>query len=79
MLEGDGPLALTAYELISTRSSGIDVEALSRSLSDGNASTYEQLTMYAKNCALDYFQRQVSSNMKISSAVIKAARPSNCT
>ena len=48
MLEGDGPLALTAHELISTLSSAIlvdhfpHVEALSRSLSAGNASTYEQ-------------------------------------
>ena len=33
--------------------------------------------MYAKNCvceALDYFQRQVSGNMKVSLAVFKAAR-----
>ena len=71
------------HELISTLSSAIlvhhfpHVEALSRSLSAGNASTYEQLTMYAKNCvreALDYFQRQVSGNMKVSLAVFKAAR-----
>ena len=66
-------MVLNTYEVIDTVNSAIqaghfpNLESVSRKLSGGNASTYEQLTHYAKSCvqgALDYFEKQLTNSMK---------------
>ena len=56
-LEGDGPLALTCYEVISALTTSVNqvqhypnAQAVARSVSSGNVTTQQQLLHYALSC-----------------------------
>ena len=80
-LEGDGPLALTCFEIVDAVSAGIrvghapNVEAIARVR--GAPLAKQQLVDHAKRCVqpgLDYFQHQLGSSLKGPLAAFKAAR-----
>ena len=81
-LEGDGPLALIAYEEISTLRATIstghypNVVAVSETLSSV-LSCRNQLIAYAKAClkpAYDYFETKCNEDLAISISMFKCAR-----
>ena len=55
-LEGDGPLVLRCYEILSTLTAGIqvghypNVQAIARILSGGSPVTFQQWVEYANTC-----------------------------
>jgi hypothetical protein len=72
-LEGDGPLALHAYERISSLFSAIsthhfpNVISVARALSNGNTSHEQQLLAYADCCvqpAYSYFREKFEHDLK---------------
>ena len=83
-LEGDGPLALTSYEVISALTTSVNqvqhypnAQAVARSVSSGNAATQQQLLQYALSCVqpgLQYFLDRKGSSMEEPLACFKAAR-----
>ena len=81
-LEGDGPIALTAYEQMSTLYSHIsaayypNVNALARHQSEGISSREQQLLVYAKQCvtlAYTYFKAEFDNDLKPTLDAFKAA------
>jgi len=84
-LEGDGPLALTCYEVIervrqSVRTENIpNVRAISQKLTRQPRSHpfHEQWVTYARDCVqggIDYFSRQLSTSLKVSLDIFKSCR-----
>ncbi len=82
-LKGDGPLVLTAFEVVeevqAAARSGYtpNVEAVARSLSSGTPRRLAQLKAYSQKCiqpGLDYFDRQLTTSLKDSLTAFKAAR-----
>ena len=82
-LEGDGPLALHAYERISSLFSAIsthhfpNVISVARALSNGNPSHERQLLAYADSCvqpAYSYFRQKFEHDLKGCLDIFKAAR-----
>ena len=82
-LEGDGPLALHAYERISSLLSAIttrhfpNVNSVARALSNGNPLHEQQLLAYADSCiqpAYSYFREKFECDLKGSLEIFKAAR-----
>ena len=82
-LEGDGPLALSCYEAMSTVLASIqagrypNVQAVSKRLSNGDAQLYQKWYRYAVDCVepgLEYFADAVGGTLGNSMAVFKAAR-----
>ena len=85
-LEGDGPLALTAYQHISKLHYVVicehypNVNALAKNESEGSAVHEEQLKRYAKNCvqpAYEYFKAKFdidTGELKNTVLAFKAAR-----
>ncbi len=84
-LEGDGPLALECYEVISSLTAAVNMtvphypnlQAVARSLSGGNQHIQQQLLRYATACVqpgVQYFNERLNSSMKIPLAAFKAAR-----
>ena len=80
-LEGDGPLVLKCFEVLSTLAAGIqeghypNVQAIIETL--GTNSTQIQWCDYAKSCinpGLQYFLQKCSQELKESVAAFKAAR-----
>ncbi len=81
-LEGDGPLALECYEVISTLSETArishlpNVDAIARRLSQGNAQVEQQWKTYALKCVqpgLDYYRHHLSGCLQSPLAAFKAA------
>ena len=84
-LEGDGPLIMNSYDIVETMKSAIhasntpNVHGVIRRLSS-KMPTFQKsqnLFDYARNCVqpgIDYFQKQLTTNLKNSIAVFKAAR-----
>ena len=88
-LEGDGPLVLECFEIISTIQAAIhaghmpNVRAVVENLSSGTTvqqsqqqQAQQQLVAYARSCVLPgitYFQEQLQSSLKSSLLVFKAA------
>ena len=82
-LEGDGPLALSAYEHICFLDSFAstvhypNAAAVAHKLSYGNALVYQQMYSYGVSCAkpaYDYFKTKFYSDLKIPLSGFKAAR-----
>lgn len=82
-LEGDGPLALECFEVITMLQASINnqhypnVNAVARQLSAGNSVVMTQLVQYAQSCiqpGLQYFTTQLGSSLKVPLAAFKAAR-----
>ena len=82
-LEGDGALALVAYERVSMLYSVIstehypNVKAVAKQLSGGDPAREQQLMMYAKSCvepAYDYFKEKFDNELKAPLVAYKAAR-----
>ena len=82
-LEGDGPLALTAYENICFLSSFAstmhypNTAAVARKLSCYNQRVYQQMYDYALSCAkpaYDYFKLKFYNDLKVPMNAFKAAR-----
>ena len=82
-LEGDGPLALHAYECISSLFSTIsthhfpNVISVARALSNGNTSYEQQLLAYADFCvqpANSYFREKFEHDLKACLEIFRAAR-----
>ena len=67
-LEGDGPLALECYEVISSLTTAVNMvvphypnfQAVARSLSGGNQQTQQQLVQYATSCLASSFSMNAS-------------------
>ena len=83
ILEGDGALALVAYEQISMLYSGISTEhypnvyALAKSLSGGDNTREQQLVSYAKACVqptYSYFKSKFDNDLRPTLLALKAAR-----
>ena len=83
VLEGDGPLALVAYERLSTLFSVISTEyypnvtVVAKELSGGDPVREQQLVAYAKTCvqpAYCYFQTKFDNDLKSALLAFKAAR-----
>ena len=83
ILEGDGPLVLSAYEQISALHSHIstayypNVNALASQLSEGVPSRKQQLLSYAEQCvtpAYTYFRDKFENDLKPIVDAFKAAR-----
>ena len=82
-LEGDGPLAFMCYEEVQRVIAAIRVahtpiatEAVIRNISTQN-SVQQPLRVYAKKCvqpALDYFQHQLDSSLKVPMSAFKAVQ-----
>ena len=81
-LEGDGPLALVAYQRVSLLYSHIssqhypNVAAIAKLLVEGNATCESQLTAYAKACcvpAYAYFREKFDGDLKHIVCAFKAA------
>ena len=82
-LEGDGALALKAYEIINTVVTAIQTDhwpnltAIAQSLLTQNTVLCQPLIDYGKQCVLKghvYFKQQLSGNFKEQLLVFKAAR-----
>ena len=82
-LEGDGPLVLRCYEILSTLTAGIqvghypNVQAIAQMLSEGSPVIVQQWVGYAKTCVkpgLQYFLNKFSEELRSSVAAFKAAR-----
>ena len=82
-LEGDGPLVFSCYEVIEKIQAAIhadytpNVDAVIRNLSSGVQNREIQLRAYSRRCVqpgLDYFNRQLRTNLQDGLAVFKAAR-----
>ena len=82
-LEGDGPLVLTCFEVLSTLTAGIqvghypNVQAIAQALSGGSPAVFQQWVDYAKACVrpgLQYFLDKFSQDLRGSVAAFKAAR-----
>ena len=82
-LEGDGPLALVAYQRLSVLYSHIssqhypNVAAMAKLLAEGNATHESQLIAYAKAClvpAYAYFRQKFDGDLKHIVGAFKAAR-----
>ena len=82
-LEGDGPLVLRCYEILSTLTASIqvghysNVQAVARTLSGGSPVTLQQWVEYANTCikpGLQYFLDKFSQELSGSVAAFKAAR-----
>ena len=82
-LEGDGPLVLRFYEILSTLTASIqvghylNVQAVARTLSGGSSVTLHQWVEYANTCikpGLQYFLDKFSQELSGNIAVFKAAR-----
>lgn len=80
--EGDGPLALSCYELVQEVVASIKVENVPNLQAviiqmSPHVAIQQQLKAYAKQCiqpGLDYFNQQLQSSLKDSLAAFKAAR-----
>ncbi len=79
-LEGDGPLALECYEIISTVLEGVRVtnypnlESVARHLSNGNQQVRQQLTAYAHAAVgpgLDYLVHVFIDTLKLTMDIFK--------
>ena len=79
-LEGDGPLAFNCYEVIDQVIASVatenipNVRALAETLTKQPRShpLHEQWVTYARSCVkdgIDYFNRQLTSSLKVSLAV----------
>ena len=82
-LEGDGPLVLTTYEIISALNTAArqayypNLSAVCRRFSSGNTQVERQLIDYAKGCVqpgLTYYFHQLTESMKEPLVAFKAAR-----
>ena len=82
-LEGDGPLALMAYECVRCLYAHItteyfpNVSAVAKHLVNGNQTHEQQLIDYAKECvkpAYSYFRSKFDNDLKVSMEAFKAAR-----
>ena len=82
-LEGDGPLVLKCFEVLSNLTAGIQVGhypnvlAIVQSLSAGSPEVLQQWVDYAKNCVrpgLQYFLDKFSQELRGSVAAFKTAR-----
>ena len=82
-LEGDGPLALMAYECVHCLYAHItteyfpNVSAVAKHLVNGNQTHEQQLIDYAKECvkpAYSYFRSKFDNDLKVSMEAFKAAR-----
>ena len=82
-LEGDGPIVLRCYEIISTLTAGIqvghypNVRAIAPTLSGGSPVTVQQWVEYTNTCikpGLQYFLDKFSQELSGSVAAFKAAR-----
>ena len=82
-LEGDGPLALTAYEhirhlyFVASTVHYPNTAAVANKLSNGNPVLYQQLYDYALSCArpaYDYFRYKFDNDLKKAVSGFKAAR-----
>ena len=83
ILEGDGPLALVAYERLMALFQVITTEhypnatALAKSISNGDCAREQQLLAYAKVCvvpAFTYFKSKFENDLKPTLLAFKAAR-----
>ena len=83
ILEGDGPLALTCFEVLSTLNAGIrvghypNVQAIAQELSGGTPAVLQQWVDYAKACVrpgLQYFVDKFTQELGGTVAAFKAAR-----
>jgi len=81
-LEGDGPLIVTSYDIVETIRSAIhtsdtpNVRGVIRKLS-AQSELSENLFDYARKCVqpgIEYFEKQLATNLKNSLAAFKAAR-----
>ena len=81
-LEGDGPLAFTCYEEVQKVVAAVRVghtpntEGVIRVIST-QTSTQQRLRAYAKSCvqgALEYFEHQLESSLKVPLSAFKAAQ-----
>ena len=82
-LDGDGPIALECYEIVSSVIEGVrvahypNVEAIVRKLSAGNHQVQQQLTGYAHAAlkpGLDYLHRVFSDILKPTMGIFKVAK-----
>ena len=82
-LEGDGPLVLRCFEILSALAAGIqvgyypNVQAIAQTLSGGSPAVAQQWVDYAKTCVrpgLQYFLTKFSEELSGSVAAFKAAR-----
>ena len=82
ILEGDGPLALTCFEVLSTLNAGIrvghypNVQAIAQELSGGTPAVLQQWVDYAKACVrpgLQYFVDKFTQELGGTVAAFKAA------
>ena len=82
-LEGDGPLALSCFEVIEEVQAAIhacytpNVDAVTKKLSAGTPHRLPQLKAYASRCVqpgLNYFDRQIGTNLQEAMSAFKAAR-----
>ena len=82
-LEGDGPLALECYEVISMLQASIsnnhhpNVDAIANQLSGDNANARQQLVNYALSCTqpgIEYFTKQLSASLCGPLKAFKSAR-----
>ena len=85
-LEGDGPLVLECYEIMSTVVASIqagfypNVEVVSRKLCPGNSMAQQQQVAYALQCVepgLQYFGDAIEGTLSASMELFKAARVFN--
>ena len=83
ILEGDGPLALVAYERLMTLFQTISAEhypnvaAVAKKLANGDPRHEQQLVAYAKSCvssAYAYFKSKFENDLKPAVLAFKAAR-----
>ena len=84
-LEGNGPLALLCYEVISSLTTAVNLmpmphypnlQAVARCLSGGNLQNQQQLVQYATSCiqpGMHYFNECLNGSMQIPLAAFKAA------
>lgn len=82
-LEGDGPLILRCYKILSSLFSSIElhhypnIDAIAQMLSGGSNQTFQQWVDYAFTCVrpgLQYFKDKFSEEMRGSVEAFKAAR-----
>ena len=83
-LEGDGPVAVECYEIISSLSVSVrmenypNVQAIAKSIASGKADVQQRWMRYAKSCikpALDYYKEHLNADlMSIPMKAFKAAR-----
>lgn len=82
-MEGDGPLAIHAYEQVKALYNPVslrhfpNVAAVARQLADGNAAHERQLVAYAENCVTEgynYFRSKFDDDLKSAMEAFGAAR-----